>query len=511
LFVGARHVHVECLADGLTVRYRICGVLETALTLPAGVSGAVRNRLKILARADISIHHKPQDGAFRLKVNSRPIDVRFSTLPTLGGEKIVMRVIDAHSQLQSLDRLGYDEQTLATLRRCLARTDGLILVTGPTGSGKTTAMYGALAHLRTGETNIVTVEDPVERTLPGVTQIPVTPKSGNTFAAVLRSMLRQDPNVIMVGEIRDGEVAQIVGQAAFTGHLVLASMHTIDAATAVVRLTNFGLESYKVAESLVAVLAQRLVRSLCPHCRRVYSDAEARRRGAAHRLPVVPASAGPGCAHCNNTGYAGRVPIAELLVPSQELRAAISRGATVNDIRTGMRAAGCPSMHDQALMLVAQGVTSIEEVERVLSIDAPATAPAPASEATRRRRVLVTDDDPTTTMLVRRLLERDDFEVIEASSGDDGIARVVADRPDVVLMDLNMPGMDGFEAIRRLRRQMVFATLPIIVLTAEEGADVQQRVLALGADDYIVKPFQPADLTARVRGILERTAVAVAA
>ncbi len=514
--VGASDVHVECLPDGLTVRYRICGVLETALTLPAGVSGPVRNRFKILARADISIHNKPQDGAFRLKVNSRPIDVRFSTLPTLGGEKIVMRVIDAHSQLASLDRLGYDDQTLDQLRRCLARTDGLILVTGPTGSGKTTAMYGALAHLRTGETNIVTVEDPVERTLPGVTQIPVTPKSGNTFAAVLRSMLRQDPNVIMVGEIRDGEVAQIVGQAAFTGHLVLSSMHTIDAATAVVRLTNFGLESYKVAESLVAVLAQRLVRSVCPHCRRVYSDAEARRRGAAHRLPVIPAAVGPGCAHCNNTGFAGRVPIAELLVPSQELRAAISRGATVNDIRQGMRAAGCPSMHDQALMLVAQGVTSIEEVERVLSIDAPAGAPAStsstsASSSTGRRRVLVTDDEPTTRMLVRRLLERDDFEVIEAASGDDGIARAIADRPDVVLMDLNMPGMDGFEAIRRLRRQMVFATLPIIVLTAEEGADVQQRVLALGADDYIVKPFQPADLIARVRGILQRTAVAIAA
>ncbi len=368
--VGASDVHIECLPDGLTVRYRICGVLETALTLPAGVSSAVRNRFKILAKADISIHHKPQDGAFRLKINSRPIDVRFSTLPTLGGEKIVMRVIDAHSPLQSLDRLGYDEETLDNLRRCLARTDGLILVTGPTGSGKTTALYGALAHLRTGATNIVTVEDPVERALPGVTQIPVTPKSGNTFAAVLRSMLRQDPNVIMVGEVRDGEVAQIVGQAAYTGHLVLSSMHTTDAATAVVRLTNFGLESYKVAESLVAVLAQRLVRSLCPHCKRVYSDAEARRRGAARRLPVVPATAGPGCAHCNNTGYAGRVPIAELLVPSPELRAAISRGATVNDIRSGMRAAGCPTMHDRALMLVAQGITSIDEVDRVLSLDA---------------------------------------------------------------------------------------------------------------------------------------------
>ena len=508
--VGASDVHVECLPEGLTVRYRICGVLETALTLPAGVSGAVRNRFKILAQADISIHHKPQDGAFRLKINSRPIDVRFSTLPTLGGEKIVMRVIDAHSQLQSLDRLGYDEQTLADLRRSLARTDGLILVTGPTGSGKTTALYGALAHLRTGATNIVTVEDPVERALQGVTQIPVTPKSGNTYAAVLRSMLRQDPNVIMVGEIRDGEVAQIIGQAAYTGHLVLSSMHTTDAATAIVRLTNFGLESYKVAESLNAVLAQRLVRSLCPHCRRVYSDVEARRLGAEYQLPVVPASAGPGCAHCNNTGYAGRVPIAELLIPSQELRSAISRGATVNDIRAGMRAAGCPTMHDRALMLVAQGITSVEEVDRVLSLDVPARPAASRPGTPRRRRILVTDDEPTTRMLVRLLLEREHFEVLEASSGDDGIARAIADRPDVVLMDLNMPGIDGFEAIRRLRRQVMFATLPIIVLTAEEGADVQRRVIELGADDYVVKPFQPADLVARVQAVFQRTAAVAA-
>ena len=286
-------------------------------------------------------------------------------------------------------------------------------------------------------------------------------------------------------------------------------MHTIDAATAVVRLTNFGLESYKVAESLVAVLAQRLVRSLCPHCRRVYSDAEARSRGAVHRLPIMPASAGPGCANCNNTGYLGRVPIAELLVPSQELRAAISRGATVNDIRSSMRAAGCPSMQDQALMLVAQGVTSIEEVERVLSMDVPAATGVHTS-GRRRRRVLVTDDEPTTRMLVRRLLEREDFDVVEAASGEDGIARATADRPDAVLLDLNMPGIDGFETIRRLRRQVMFATLPILVLTAEEGPDVQRRVLSLGADDYLVKPFQPADLIARVRGLLQRTAALAA-
>ena len=183
-----------------------------------------------------------------------------------------------------------------------ARPDGLVLVTGPTGSGKTTALYAALGHLRTGRTNIVSVEDPVERTVPGVTQIPVNPRGGNTFATILRSMLRQDPNVIMVGEIRDAEVAQIVGQAAYTGHLVLTSMHTVDAATAITRLTNLGLEPYKIAESLSAVLAQRLLRSLCRHCRRVHDDIEAKRLGTQHHMTSIPMSVGPGCDHVSTPG-----------------------------------------------------------------------------------------------------------------------------------------------------------------------------------------------------------------
>jgi type II secretory ATPase GspE/PulE/Tfp pilus assembly ATPase PilB-like protein len=214
--VGASDVHVECGTEGTTVRYRICGVLEPVLALPASVSSSILNRFKIMARADISIHHRPQDGAFQIKINGRPIDIRLSTLPIVQGEKIVMRVIDSFSPLQTLDRLLYDDKTLERFRESLARPDGLILVTGPTGSGKTTALYAALAHLRTGRTNIVSVEDPVERTIEGVTQIPVNPRGGNTFPTVLRSLMRQDPNVIMVGEIRDEEVAQIVGQAAYT-------------------------------------------------------------------------------------------------------------------------------------------------------------------------------------------------------------------------------------------------------------------------------------------------------
>ena len=504
--VGASDVHVECDSTGTLVRYRICGVLEPVLTLPANVSQPIRNRFKIMARADIAVRHKPQDGAFRLKVGGRPIDVRLSSLPTVDGEKLVMRVIDSHSPLQSLDRLGYDPDTLVRLERALSRPDGLVLVTGPTGSGKTTALYAALGHLRTGRTNIVSVEDPVERTVPGVTQIPVNARAGNTFPAVLRSLLRQDPNVIMVGEVRDAEVAQIVGQAAYTGHLVLTSMHTADTATAITRLTNLGLEPFKIAECLSAVLAQRLLRSLCPHCKKVHNEFEAHRLGAEHHLTAVPASAGPGCEHCRHTGYGGRVPIAELLTPSDELRDTIVRGATAHDIRAAMRAAGIPNMRDHAMRLVADGVTSIEEVNRILAEDVDG---AQATNRTRSR-VLITDDEPITRMLVKLLLERENFEVLEASNGKQAVDIATRERPDLLIVDLNMPEMDGYEAIARLRRDITMATLPIMVLTSEEGPGVERRVLELGADDYIIKPFDPAVLLSRVHGVFRRLKVMAA-
>ena len=504
--VGASDVHVECGSTGTLVRYRICGVLEPVLTLPADVSQPIRNRFKIMARADIAVRHKPQDGAFRLKVNGRPIDVRLSSLPTVDGEKLVMRVIDSHSPLQTLDRLGYDPETLARLERALSRPDGLVLVTGPTGSGKTTALYAALGHLRTGRTNIVSVEDPVERTVPGVTQIPVNARAGNTFPAVLRSLLRQDPNVIMVGEVRDAEVAQIVGQAAYTGHLVLTSMHTVDTATAITRLTNLGLEPFKIAECLSAVLAQRLLRSLCPYCKKVNNEFEAHRLGAEHHLAAVPASAGPGCEHCKHTGYGGRVPIAELLTPSDELRDAIVRGATAHEIRAAMRASGTPNMRDHAMRLVADGVTSIDEVNRVLAEDVDG---AQATNRTRSR-VLITDDEPITRMLIKLLLERENFEVLEAANGKQAVDIATRERPDLMIIDLNMPEMDGYEAIARLRRDITMATLPIMVLTSEEGPGGENRVLELGADDYIIKPFDPAVLLSRVHGVFRRLKVMAA-
>jgi CheY-like chemotaxis protein len=282
-------------------------------------------------------------------------------------------------------------------------------------------------------------------------------------------------------------------------------MHTVDTATAVTRLANLGLEPYKIAESLSAVLAQRLLRSVCPSCKRVHTPEEAAERGAAHRIPSAPVSAGSGCQHCNHTGYLGRVPVAELLTPSQELRDAISRGATAHEIRTAMRAAGFPTMRDHALELVAAGVTSIEEVNRVLADD-----DSLRNMSHDRPRVLVVDDDAITRMLVKLLLERERFEVLEAANGRDGVEIARRERPDLLLVDLNMPEMDGYQAIADLRKDLSLAALPIVVLTSEEGPGIERRVLELGADDYMLKPFDPDVLLSRVNAVFRRLKVAVA-
>ena len=507
---GASDVHIECTDEEAIVRYRVSGIMEPVMTVPSTAVMAVRNRFKIMANADIAVRHRPQDGAFALRVNGRRIDVRLSTLPTVTGEKIVMRVIDSRSELQSLDALGYDEALVVRLRRALARPDGLVLVTGPTGSGKTTALYAALNELRTGRVNIVSVEDPVERAVAGVSQIPVNNRAGSTFATILRSVLRQDPNVLMVGEIRDAEVAGIVGQAAYTGHLILSSLHTGDAASAVSRLLNLGLEPYKIAESLTAILAQRLVRRLCPECSIVHNDLDARKQGKAHDIERVAASAGAGCAPCRFTGYTDRVPVVELLTPTEEIRAAILRGASAAELRAAMRAGGMPNMRQAGLQLVASGVTSLDELDRVLAADEPAAAEAKPDVGVKRdgRQVLIADDEPITRMLVKILLERDGYSVLEAQTGREALEIAARQRPDLIVMDLNMPQMDGYDAIRQLRLMPALSDVPVVVLTSDDGPGVERRVLEIGANDYLVKPFDPAVLSIRIQSVFRRKRLA---
>lgn len=495
----ASDIHIEPFAGAATVRYRISGILEQVITLPKEARPHVTNRLKVLAKVNIAVKHRPQDGAFRILVAGKPIDVRLSTLPTVHGEKVVMRIVDGSSHVQTIDTLGYDAETSERLKRALRRPDGLVLFTGPTACGKSTALYASLQHLRNGRTNIVTVEDPVERYVEGVNQIPVDKTAGTSFAQVLRSVLRQDPNVIMVGEIRDGEVATIAGQAAYTGHLVLSSLHTIDAPSAIGRLLNLGLEPFRVSEILNAVFAQRLIRRLCPHCKIPIPAAEAVRLGEEHGIPAVVARAGPGCDACRLTGYIDRIPVAESILPDDAMRRLIRDSASATDLREAMRHAGFRTMRETALDAVAHGVTSLEEIDRVLGDD----------EATRQKvraksRVLVVDDDRMIRMLVKLLLEKEGYDVIEGENGVQAIELARRERPDLLVLDLMMPEMDGFEAIGRLRSELALASLPVVVLTAESGPDTERRVLELGADDYLVKPFEPGVLLSRVRAVFRR-------
>ena len=360
LRAGASDVHVEALADGLRVRYRLDGVLRETTRVGRQYQAAVTSRIKLMAGLDIAERRRPQDGRIRLRLEQREVDLRVSTLPGLHGEGIVLRLLDAGTTTRDLATLGMPAHVESGVRTLIARTGGLVLVTGPTGSGKTTTLYAALARLNTQAVKIVTVEDPVEYRVDGVTQVAVQPKAGLTFAAALRAMLRHDPDVIMVGELRDPETAAIAIQAALTGHLVLATLHTTDAVGAVTRLVDMGVEPYLVAATLQGALAQRLVRTLCMAC-------TAPRAAAPDEGPPRTAV---GCEACAGTGYRGRTGVYELVVPDDAMRSAIVAGASPLALRELARARGTVPLRDEGARLVREGRTTPEELLRALGDDA---------------------------------------------------------------------------------------------------------------------------------------------
>ena len=373
---GASDIHLESYETALVVRMRIDGVLREALSLNPRIAPLLVSRIKVMARLDIAEKRIPQDGRIPLALGGKTLDVRVSTLPSRGGERVVLRILDKDQAGLTLDRLGMADDALAAFRAALAEPNGIILVTGPTGSGKTTSLYAGLALLNDGARNILTVEDPVEYAIDGVSQTQVNPKVGMTFAAGLRAILRQDPDVVMVGEIRDVETAGIAVQAALTGHLVLSTVHTNDAAGAVTRLRDMGVEPFLLASTLRLVVAQRLVRRLCPHCR----VAKAADKSTA-RLIGAPAGATVwrphGCAHCADTGYVGRVGLYEVLKVTDTVRRLIAAEADEDAlVEAGFKHGR--TLSDRARDLVLAGVTSVEEAVRVARQE---TAADPAEAA----------------------------------------------------------------------------------------------------------------------------------
>ena len=362
----ASDVHLEAYQNELRVRYRVDGVLQPAPSPPSHLAAAIISRVKIMADLDIAERRMPQDGRIRLRLQDRQVDVRVSTVPTLRGESVVMRLLDKERGRISLSELGMADDTVELFKDVISRPYGIVLSTGPTGSGKSTTLYAAVDLLRTGREKILTVEDPVEYEVAGVPQVQVNEKAGVTFAGTLRAMLRQDPDIILVGEIRDDETAQIATQAALTGHLVLSTLHTNDAPTALTRLLDLGVAAYLVASTVDAVLAQRLVRVICPSCKAPWTaDAAMRRRIDVDGLGVAQTWKGAGCDQCRHTGYRGRTGIYELLVMDAGLRTEVQQRRGSEDIRAQALAKGMRSLFDDGLRLVRAGVTTLDEVLRV--------------------------------------------------------------------------------------------------------------------------------------------------
>jgi general secretion pathway protein E len=355
-------IHIEPFENELKVRYRIDGVLHDVETPQRRLTAAIVSRIKIMAKLNIAERRLPQDGRIKLRLMGREIDLRVSTLPTLYGESVVLRILDRSSIVVNLDSLGFAEDTLEGFARLITKPYGMVLVTGPTGSGKTTTLYGALDKINSPDKKIITIEDPVEYQLFGVNQIHVKPAIGLTFANGLRSIVRQDPDVIMVGEIRDAETAEIAIQAALTGHLVFSTLHTNDAAGAVSRLLEMGVEDYLLASSLLGVLAQRLVRRVCEKCRRPITLAP----GVAHEVGSGgQAFEGAGCEDCSRTGYRGRAGIYELLVMSDAVRQLILKRSSADAIRDAAVGEGMRTLRDDGWRQVRAGLTTVAEVVRV--------------------------------------------------------------------------------------------------------------------------------------------------
>ena len=356
---GASDIHIEPGDHSLRVRNRIDGKLFEKIQPPYKMHQAIASRIKIMANLDISERRLPQDGDFNVMMDGRPIDLRVSTMPSKFGEIVVMRIIDSQNNNLTIDQLGFNETMLSQWKNVVEQPNGVVLVTGPTGSGKSTTLYSVLSQLDTDEINVATIEDPIEAQIRGINQSQINNKAGFTFSNALRSMLRQDPDVLMVGEIRDNETAGIVSQAALTGHLVFSTLHTNDSVSAITRLVNLGVEPYLVAATIRGVLAQRLVRKICPHCKELWHGEDSIRQacGGAEELWM-----GAGCNRCRGTGFAGRIGIFELLVPNTELLDSISRGDSLQSMRQRLVTDGHWLLRQDGIEKVRNGLTTPEEV-----------------------------------------------------------------------------------------------------------------------------------------------------
>jgi type IV pilus assembly protein PilB len=515
----ASDIHVEHDEKVTMVRYRIDGALRNIMKIPKQIGdGPMVSRIKIMSNLDVADRRRPQDGRAKLRIGRTEIGLRVSSMPTSFGEKVVIRILDENQAQVSLDSMGFRPEILARMHRLSQMSQGIFLLTGPTGSGKTSTLYALLQGIKSEDINIVTVEDPIEYRLEGINQIQVNDKAGMNFASVLRSVLRQDPDVILIGEIRDRETADIAFQAAMTGHMVFSTLHTNDAVSTIARLVDMGVERYKIAPALMGIASQRLVRRICAHCKEPVEPSP--ELGVLLRREGFPARQfkGAGCVKCNFTGLSGRMAVIEFLdLSDQKARNLLNSGSDDVRFREAAVANGwLMTLESDALWHLSNGDAPLEEVIPFLGpsaapasapVPAAATAPSaarPAADAAAPRRILSVDDVQSNRELIQLALRNEGYEITEASSGADALKEIARSRPHLVLLDLMMPEMDGFAVVKCLRGEMGMPDLPVMVLTAMNESESQATALELGADDYLIKPFNAKVLKARVKALFRR-------
>jgi type IV pilus assembly protein PilB len=554
----ASDIHVEPAQNEVRVRYRIDGLLRDMMTVPRTAMAALISRIKIISGLDIAERRRPQDGRTRLVIDGQQIDCRVSTLPSLYGEKVVIRLLARASELKSLKDIGMEEEHLEELLVALQQPQGLVLITGPTGSGKTSTLYAGIYQIRTPERNIVTLEDPVEIAVPGVVQVQINTKAGLTFAAGLRSVLRQDPDVVLVGEIRDTETAKLALEASMTGHLVLSTLHTNDAIGAVTRLIDIGVEPFLVGSSLTLVIAQRLVRRPCEECSAPYTPSPRQMQllGLTERdLDGATPRRGKGCPRCGGTGYVGRLGVYEVLPITATLRQVLLTDPSERAIAAGARKQGHRLLRHNAIAKALRGETTFEEVLRVTQMDSHegthrcpscsyrvaedmvacprcstdldkgncrtcakplepdwricpycrtdagltgfGAALADLPEPGRMPKILVVDEDVSVGgYLATTVADRLVVEV--AATGDEALRKVSLETYDAIVLDLALPDLPGLEMVRLLREDPRTATVPLLLFTGLDDPKIEMEARTAGADDWLSKPAEPEDLLKRL-------------
>ncbi|MFT7537973.1 MAG: type IV pilus assembly protein PilB [Lysobacterales bacterium] len=526
----ASDIHIEAREHIIEIRYRVDGDLKNIMKIPVKFHKQMVVRLKILSNLDIAQDITPQDGRINLRINGNKIDFRVSTIPTFHGEKIVMRILDVSTAKVLLDDVGFSGDDKGKFIEAIKEPQGMVFVTGPTGSGKTSTLYAALNHIKGETTNIVTVEDPIEFVHEGINQIQINAARGVTFASGLRSILRQDPNVILIGEIRDSETAEIAVKASLTGHLVLSTLHTNSAIGTITRLADIGLELYQIASAVIIIVSQRLVKKICEECNEEYSPDDVFKeqyKNVITRFNLNKFYHGKGCQECSFTGYRGRIAVMEIMKITEKLKSMISKNAPDEKLLEQAKSEGMKTLLEVGVEKVTSGITSLEEVIKSLgNIEEEITEDGSANTITTSKvveeenkdgvsiteitparvkpLVLAVDDEDDIRKILVKYLEMGGYDVIQAINGEEAIKITHQKKPDLIVIDVMMPVMNGFEATKILRSKLETAVIPIVMLTAKTNKNSELAGLAAGADDYLTKPFDKDKLLARINILLKR-------